>query len=111
VTQHDRTTQLYPEDRELVDLLTAVLVDPNVHTDLRMRLHRRVSAILRVVHEQLYAGSAGEVQPGAPEADDEHLPDLLTAVLVDPDLYTDLRMRLHRDIRAVLGAVRQPGPV
>jgi hypothetical protein len=30
------------------------------------------------------------------------MPDLLTAVLVDPNLYTDLRMRLHRDIRALL---------
>jgi hypothetical protein len=28
------------EDRERVDLINDVLVDPNVHTDLRMRLER-----------------------------------------------------------------------
>jgi hypothetical protein len=27
---------------------------------------------------------------------------LLTTVLVDPNLYTDLRMRLHREIRTLL---------
>jgi hypothetical protein len=106
LTQHDSTTPLYAEDRELVDLLTAVLVDPNVHTDLRMRIHRQVSAILRLVHERLVAGFASDVRQAAPDAHDDHLPDLLTAVLVDPNLYTDLRMRLHREIRAVLGEAR-----
>ena len=109
MAQQDRTTSLHAHDRELVDLLTAVLVDPNLHTDLRMRLHRQVRAILREVREQLYAGSAGDVQPGAEDHDDQ-LPDLLTAVLVDPNLYTDLRMRLHREIRAVLGAAHEPNP-
>lgn len=107
--QQDRTTSLSADDLELVDLLTAVLVDPNLHTDLRMRLHRQVSAILRVVREELVAGSAGDGQLGAEDHDDQ-LPDLLTAVLVDPDLYTDLRMRLHREIRAILGPAREPYP-
>jgi hypothetical protein len=74
-----------------------------------MRLHRQVSAILRVVREQLYAGSAGDVQLGAEDHGDQ-LPDLLTAVLVDPNLYTDLRMRLHREIRAVLGEAPELDP-
>jgi hypothetical protein len=99
------TPRLTAEDRELVDLLRAVLVDPNLHTDRRMRLHREISAVLRAVHRDLYghsAGAAGEAEEQAPGGQAELLPDLLTAVLVDPNLYTDLRMRLHREIRAVL---------
>ena len=30
--------RLEGEDKQLVDLVTAVLVDPNLHTDTRMRL-------------------------------------------------------------------------
>ena len=104
MTHHRTTSRLYAEDRELVDLLTAVLVDPNLHTDLRMRLHREVRAILRSAREELYGASAGEEQAAEPDARGDRLPDLLTAVLVDPNLYTDLRMRLHREIRTVLGA-------
>jgi hypothetical protein len=98
---------LHAGDRELVDLLSAVLVDPSLHTDRRMRLHRQVRAILRTAHDELYAECAGEAGPGAPGAH-EQLPDLLTAVLVDPNLYTDLRMRLHREIRALLGGAGEP---
>ena len=97
---------LHDEDRELVDLLTAVLVDPNLHTDLRMRLHRRVRTILRSAREELDGASARDEQAAAADAQEDGLPDLLTAVLVDPNLYTDLRMRLHREIRTVLGAAR-----
>ena len=107
MNDHERKTALGAEDGELVDLLTAVLVDPNLYTDLRMRLHREVSAILRAAHHDLYGGPAREVQPPASEVHDDHLPDLLTAVLVDPNLYTDLRLRLHREIRAVLGSARE----
>jgi hypothetical protein len=107
VNNHERTTVLLPDDRDLVDLLTAVLVDPNLHTDRRMRLHRQVSAILRAAQDDLYEDA--RVYQDAPEGPDDQLPDLLTAVLVDPNLYTDLRMRLHREIRAVLGAATDAG--
>ncbi len=40
-------TRLAGEDKRLVDLLTAVLVDPQLHTDTRMRLHREISEILQ----------------------------------------------------------------
>ena len=39
--------RLEGEDKRLVDLVTAVLVDPNVHTDVRMRLHREIAEALR----------------------------------------------------------------
>ena len=109
VNIQDRTSVLCLEDRDLVDLLAAVLVDPNLHTDRRMRLHRQVSAILRAAKDDLHAEARGSQH--APEGEDDHLPDLLTAVLVDPNLYTDLRMRLYREIRSVLGAVGDPRPV
>lgn len=110
MTDHRTTHALYAEDRELVDLLTALLVDPNLHTDLRMRLHRRMRVILRSARQELYGASAAEEQAPSPDADDR-LPDLLTAVLVDPNLYTDLRMRLHRDIRTVLDAAGESNRV
>jgi hypothetical protein len=96
--------RLGAEDRELVDLLRAVLVDPNLYTDRRMRLHRQIAAVLRAAHVDLYGESAGGADEHGIEADADRLPDLLTAVLVDPNLYTDLRMRLHREIRTLLRA-------
>ena len=98
------THQLPTEDAELVDLLTAVLVDPNLHTDLRMRLHREISAVLRTVHRALYGESGVALGHRAIQAESSQLPDLLATVLVDPNLHSDLRMRLHRDIRTILRA-------
>ena len=99
------TTQELPvEDAELVDLLTAVLVDPNVYTDRRMRLHREISAVLRVVRRDLYGESGWDFGDDALGSRLCQLPAMLTAVLVDPNLYSDLRVRLHRDIRAILRA-------
>jgi hypothetical protein len=100
MTEESTTPKLAPQDRELVDLLRAVLVDPNLHTDRRMRLHRKISAVLRSTRHDLYGESADDALDE--ELDADRLPDLLTRVLVDPNLYTDLRMRLHREIRALL---------
>jgi hypothetical protein len=110
VDKPDTSTALDAEDRELVDLLTAVLVDPNLETDLIMRLHREVSAILHAAREDLYGRGAEEPSGSVLQVPDDHLPDLLTAVLVDPNLYTDLRMRLHREIRLVLTRERGSRP-
>lgn len=99
----DKRNALRMEDRELVDLLTAVLVDPNLHTDRRMRLHQQVSAILRAARRDLDGDSTSEFHQPPLQVQADPLPDLLTAVLIDPNLYTDLRMRLHREIRTVLG--------
>jgi hypothetical protein len=104
MTEHDELTA---EDGQLLDLVTAVLVDPNVHTDLRMRLHNEITELLRTTHEHLY-GPPGR-QPHEPPApsDEGQLPDMLRAVLVDPNLHTDLRMRLHREIPELLRAARR----
>ena len=102
MNEQGTTPNLAAEDRELVDLLRAVLVDPNLHTDRRMRLHREISAVLRSARRNLCGASADDAYEHALDTDGERMPDLLTAVLVDPNLYTDLRMRLHRDIRALL---------
>jgi hypothetical protein len=76
-----------------------------------MRLHREVSAILRAACRDLHGESLAAVDALADERGGEPLPDLLTAVLVDPDLYTDLLMRLHREIRAVLTRAHESDPV
>ena len=102
-----QTTQELPvEDAELVDLLMAVLVDPNLHTDRRMRLHHEISAVLRAIERDLYGESRGESRFETLEADTTELPDLLTTVLVDPNLHSDLRLRIHRDIRMILGSAQ-----
>ena len=40
------STRLDNEDQRLADLLADVLVDPNLHTDTRMRLHEQIAQIL-----------------------------------------------------------------
>ena len=39
--------RLAGEDKQLVDLVATLLVDPNIHTDARMRLHREIADVLR----------------------------------------------------------------
>ena len=53
VDEQHTTTALPAQDRERVDLLTAVLVDLNLYTDLIMRVHREVSAISAAAHAGL----------------------------------------------------------
>jgi hypothetical protein len=103
------TPQPGAEDRGLVDLLRAALVDPNLHTGRRMRLHREISAILRAARADLYGESADTTNESALDADGDRLPDLLMSVLVDPNLYTDLRMRLHREIRVLVASATWAG--
>jgi|SRR5579862_5295752 len=108
----DRATdaaRLADEDRKLVDLVMAVLVDPNLHTDTRMRLQHEITTLLRATHED--GRRTTPVKPAAPPAAplEGHAAELLEAVLVDPSLHTELRMRLHREIREMLarhGATR-----
>jgi len=88
-------------ERQLVDLVGAALVDPNVHTDMRMRLHRELTELLSRAHEDLH-GSRGAGADHAAAAESSHVPSLLEAVLVDPNLQTDARLRLHREIQDIL---------
>ena len=93
---------LLPEDRNLVDMTTAVLVDPNLHTGTQMRLAEEITGIVRTAHEDLHRRPlpAPHVQQAAMPAE---VRNLLTDVLVDPNLHTDLRFRLHREIGDSLG--------
>lgn len=44
--KQQRSARLAGADQGLVNLLASVLVDPNVHTDTRMRLHQERGEIL-----------------------------------------------------------------
>ena len=95
--------ELTGEDGHLVDLVDSVLVDPNLHTDQRMRLQAELRTVLRRTHADLYGPARGdEVHRDAIDAHGDHLPSVLGAVLVDPHLHTDLRMRLQHEITQVL---------
>jgi hypothetical protein len=98
VNEPRETRERVDKDEELVDLVSAVLVDPSLHTDLRMRLAQEITALLRTTHEDLYGPTRSHVHQRALGAHGDRVPSLLRAVLVDPSLHTDLRMRLYREI-------------
>jgi hypothetical protein len=108
-TQSIEPRGLSNDDRELVDLATAALVDPTLHTDVRLRLHREITELLQAVREDARAPVRRPAHASAREPRREHPLDLLAAVLVDPNVHTDLRMRLHREIREILRAARGDG--
>jgi hypothetical protein len=98
-------SRLGAEDRQLVDLVTAALVDPNIHTDVRMRLCEEITGVLRSAHHDLNqrTGHGGDQRSaGADEeplvTDNRAVPDILAEVLVDPNLHTDTRMHLHDQV-------------
>ena len=43
MSSSEERTRLAGEDGQLVDLAAAVLADPNLHTDTRMRLQRQIN--------------------------------------------------------------------
>jgi hypothetical protein len=101
-TTEQHTHRLGPEDKQLVDLVTAALVDPNIHTDARMRLYEEITELLRDADHRR-RGGAEEPRPPAkalpePSPDSDGVSRVLTDVLVDPNLHTDTRMRLHDQI-------------
>ena len=98
--EHEK--RLEPEDQKLVDVLGDVLVDPNLHTDTSLRLHQEIAEILRGAHVDMHGPAGHEVHARALEAHGGRLPDLLATVLVDPNLHTDTRMRLHEQIAQIL---------
>ena len=94
------------EDERLVELVTSALVDPNLHTDLRMRLHEEISEILKHAHEEIYGEQTHPQYERPPSAEESKLPEMLTSVLIDPNIHTDARMRLHAEIPALLETAR-----
>lgn len=106
MTAETKTQHLTGEDEQLVDLVSSSLVDPNVHTDLRMRLHEEITEILHRTHEELY-GTKPSVIAHEPSEQPARLRELLTSVLVDPNLHTDARMRLHEELPELLESARR----
>jgi hypothetical protein len=89
---------LSAEDGQLVDLVRAALVDPNLHDERRMRLHRDITELLRAAHQHALDSSIA--------AHEHDVSEVLESVLVDPTLHTDVRMRLHREIAELLRTAR-----
>jgi len=109
-SMQDQKRGLEPADQKLVDLLQDVLVDPNLHTDTRLRLHQEIAQIVRQAHVELHGPAGQEVHARALEANRGRLPDVLATVLVDPNLHTDTRMRLHEQIARILDSARSRAP-
>lgn len=108
----ERTPDHSGEDLRLVDTVKTVLVDdPDVHTDTRMRLSREIPELLRRAHEDVYGPVDGPARYEAVKrsvgGDDDQLPLMLAAVLADPDLHTDIRMRLYFEIPEMLREARE----
>ncbi|HEY5189866.1 MAG TPA: hypothetical protein VII87_12575 [Solirubrobacteraceae bacterium] len=118
-----RRGELSGRDARLVDYVSAVLVDPNLHTDLRMRLHEEIVELLHSTHPASPrpdpdASSPSPRRPGHDRAEattvpwpaPDHPVAILEAVLVDPNLHTDTRMRLHDQISVLLRHATERSP-
>ncbi len=101
-TDLHQTVELAAEDHRIVDLVATALVDPNLHTDTRMRLHEQIIELVHDAHEDAYGPSGHETHEERLAEHDHHLPKVLESVLVDPNLTTDRRMRLHEEIAELL---------
>ena len=107
MTVHKTTQGPSLDDGQLVDQVRSALVDPDLNTDTRMRLRREISDVLRGAHEELHGPKGAEAHEQLVEAHDHHLQKVLRDVLVDPELPTALRIRLHNEIPEILRAARK----
>lgn len=105
--ENSAARELTPEEGKVVGELQAVLVDPNLHTDMQMRLQRDIKDLLRTTHEEAHGPAGAAAHESALAAHGGHLPDLVTAVLTDPNVHSDLRMRICREIPELVGAARE----
>ena len=105
-------------DVHLVDLVSAALVDPELHTDARMRLHGELTELIENARHGVTGREISEAPtPPSEPADGEAaqvvaahaLTKDLSTVLVDPRVHTDTRLRLHKQIPELIRAAhRQP---
>jgi hypothetical protein len=100
-------------DVHLVDLVSAALVDPELHTDARMRLHRELTELIETTRHGLSGREISEPPTPSREPADAEAPQVVAAhaltkalstVLVDPRLHTDTRLRLHKQIPEMIRA-------
>jgi hypothetical protein len=91
---------------QLMDLVNAALEDPEMDTDRRMRLQGEIREVLRKAHVDVH-GHAGRAAHDKLALRHEQVEHMLHAVLTDPDLHTDLRMRLLQEIPRVTEAAYQ----
>ncbi len=104
--------ELDQDDKELVQLVTTVLADSSLQQDLRLKIRREIEALLRETHEDVYCAAVLEVHGETPhEASmldhDPQVAKLLEAMLVDPTLHTDTRMRLYHEIPQLVETAHQ----
>jgi len=105
-------------DVHLVDIVSTALVDPELHTDARMRLHRELTELIESARHGLSGLEITEASTQSPESADggsaevvaaHKLSKVLSAVLVDPSLHTDTRVRLNEQIPEMIRAAhKQP---
>ncbi len=105
--ENSEARELTPEEGRVVDELQSVLVDPNLHTDMQMRLQQEVKDLLRATHEEAHGPTGAAVHDSALVTHGDHLPDLVTAVLTDPNVHSELRLRICREIPELVSAARQ----
>lgn len=88
----------------MLDLVKAVLVDPSLHTDARMRISAQLTDLLNSAHDEMHRSGPPPSSPPRPGGPAHGRPpvDLLSDVLVDPNLHTDLRLALHERIAELL---------
>ena len=107
MTSAGESHEIGESDAEVLSLLDAALVDPSVHTDMRVRIGREITELLRSTHHDVYGAAEGRaVHEQALATHGERLGDLVRAVLVDPNVHTEARMRIHREIPELLRAAR-----
>lgn len=99
-----QTSKLDAADGQLVDLVATALVDPNLHADARMHLASELAALVDDAQTDLHVTAIHQAQR---PPQDGGLATILAALLVDPNLHTDLRMRLHEQIPKLIAAARQ----
>ena len=109
-TEEHPSAQLSPEDGKVVDLVAAALVDPDLHTATRMRLHDQLLELVRATHHEVYGASGAEKHEQQLAAHEHHVPRVVESTLVDPDLPTERRMRLRREITELLNARHPEDP-
>jgi hypothetical protein len=105
--ENNPARELTPKEGNVVDELAAVLVDPDLHTDMRMHLQQEIRQLLRATHEEAHGSAGSAAHESALTAHGEHLPGLVTAVLTDPNVHSELRMRISREITALLSTARE----